>query len=207
MTGKDTRGLILLGAGGHAKVLAALVKATGGSILGIVDPALEAGSEYIGLPVLGDDEHLSDYSSSQYLLVNGIGSLPDKPLRWKLAQRMRQQGFSFATLVHPTAIVGEDVHMDGGVQVMAGAIVQPGTQLGRDCIVNTGAIIDHDCQIGDNCHLAPGITLSGEVNIGPGTHIGTGASVINGISIGANTMVAAGSVVYKDLPPGSRMIP
>ena len=90
---------------------------------------------------------------------------------------------------------------------MAGCVIQTGTNIGANSIVNTRASIDHDCTIGETVHIAPGVTLSGNVRVGDRTHIGTGAVVIQGIAIDADSLVAAGAVVYRDLPAKSRLIP
>ena len=91
-------------------------------------------------------------------------------------------------------------------QIMAGAIIQSGTALGRDAIINTCARVDHDCRIGDHVHVAPGATLSGGVVIGAGSHIGVAAAVIQSVSIGRNCLIGAGTVVLRDVPDETRLV-
>ena len=191
--------MILLGAGGHAKVVAEALIQSGKTILGLVAPDKKKGSKYFGLDVLGNDDELFSYSPREVVLANGIGALPGKVFRWKLASQMREKGFQFTRVIHPSATIAADVIVGEGAQVMAGSIIQPGSSIGQDSIVNTRVSVDHDCKIGENCHLAPGVILSGCVNIGKGAHLGTGSTVIQNISIGANSTVSAGSIVYKDL--------
>jgi sugar O-acyltransferase (sialic acid O-acetyltransferase NeuD family) len=191
--------VILLGAGGHAKVVAEALIQSGKTILGLVAPDKKKGSKCFGLDVLGNDDELLSYSPREVVLANGIGALPGIVLRWKLAGQMREKGFQFTRVIHPSATIAADVIVGEGAQVMAGSIIQPGSSIAQDSIVNTRVSIDHDCKIGENCHLAPGVILSGCVNIGKGAHLGTGATVIQNISIGANSTVSAGSIVYKDL--------
>jgi sugar O-acyltransferase (sialic acid O-acetyltransferase NeuD family) len=198
--------IIILGAGGHAKVLAEVLRSTGYKILGLTDPLMKSGETKFGVVCLGDDEKLQEYSVDEIELVNGIGAIPGQHLRWELGKRLRELGYSFVTVIHPSAILSSDVKLANGAQIMAGAVLQPGVHIGCDSIVNTGVCVDHDCYIGDSCHLAPGVTLSGEVRVGDGVHVGTGACVIQDIEIGARTVIAAGSVIYNDLPADMKFI-
>lgn len=194
--------VIILGAGGHAKVIAESLRLSNREILGFVTPELEAGTVYCGATVLGDDTIIYDYTIDEIELANGIGSLPENYHRWKLARLMRDKYYSFTTVIHPNAIVASDVILGEGAQVMAGVVIQSGATVGRDTIINTGAIVDHDCVIAENCHLAPGVVCSGGVSVGRNTHIGTGVKVIQGINIGERSVIGAGSTIYKNVPAG-----
>jgi len=198
--------VIVLGAGGHAKVLINALLEAGAVIAGIVDtdPAL-AGSEILGVPVLGGEEIVQEFSATEILLVNGLGSVGLPVRRRAVCEKFQGLGYGFATVVHPSAVVAQDVELGAGCQVMAGAVIQPGCRIGADSIVNTRASVDHDCQIGAHVHLAPGVTLSGGVRIGDGTHVGTAAVIIQGASLGADCLVAAGAVVTKDVPAGAKV--
>lgn len=194
--------IILLGAGGHAKVVLDLLHALDHRILGICDPELANNGvgQWRGLPVLGNDEMIEEHRPDSIALANGIGSLPNSHLRHRLHQRFKQKGYRFITLVHPSAILGSGVELGEGVQVMAGTIIQADTQLGNDVIINTGARIDHESVIGDHTHVAPGAVLSGNVTVADGGHIGPGAVVIQGVKLGQGAVVGAGTTVLSDLP-------
>ena len=192
--------VIIIGAGGHAKVIADMARLSGMEILGFVAPNIEAEVNFCGSKVLGNDSIIGSYSPDQINLINGIGALPGKDLRQEVSNRMREQGYSFATVVHPNAIISTDVELDEGVQVMAGAIIQTSVKIGMDTIVNTGAIIDHDCYIEENCHIAPGSVLSGGVVVKNGSYIGSGAKIIQCITINDGCTIAAGTTVYANVP-------
>lgn len=196
--------MIVLGAGGHAKVLVEALLRASVRIVGIVDrdPA-RRGAKVLGVSVVGDDALVLLHPADSILLVNGLGSTAVSPARRRLFLDMKEKGYSFFSPVHPSAVIASDVTLLEGAQVMAGAVVQPGTRIGRNAIVNTGASVDHDCRIGDHVHVAPGATLSGLVTVGQGAHVGTGAAVIQGVSIGAGSVVAAGAVVVGDVPEGA----
>lgn len=199
--------LLILGAGGHARVLIEALLAGGEVIAGIVDidPALQ-GKTLMGIPVLGGDEIVDDFPRGEIRLVNGIGSIRDTRRRRELFDRFAARGYLFATVVHPAAVVASDAVLEEGAQVMAGAVIQPGCRVGRNSIINTKSSADHDCLIGDHVHIAPGVTLSGDVQIGDHAHVGTGATVIQGVVIGADSLVAAGAVVVRNVTAGARVM-
>ena len=191
--------MILLGAGGHAKVILDVLQLEHRNILGLITPELEKGSKHYGLEVLGDDEQLKQYNPTEIDLINGIGSLPFQKLRWKVSKKVRSWGYTLSQVIHPSAIVSSSATLGSGVQIMAGCVIQPGCNIGRDAIINTGSMIDHDCVIDENSHIAPGCTLSGGVNIGKFVHIGTGSNIIQNIKIGKSSVVAAGTSLYRDV--------
>jgi len=195
--------IVLLGAGGHAKVLIEALMASSAVITGIVDkdPSL-VGTTVLGVPVIGTDDILMELSPSEIRLVNGIGSIGHPRTRANLFDIFKDRGYTFATVIHPSAIVASDTLLDEGAQLMAGSVIQPGSHIGYNTIINTRASIDHDCIIGEHTHIAPGVTLSGNVTIGAKSHIGTGATVIQGISIGDKCIVGAGALVLNDVQSG-----
>ncbi len=195
-----TKPVIVLGGGGHAKVLIAILRRLNCRLLGIVDPNQTRGLQVHGLNVLGADNAIFDYSNAEIELVNGVGSLPkDKGLRACLFNTFNAQGYRFKTVIDPTALIAEDVELSHGVQVMTGVIIQVGAKIAENTILNSGAIIEHDCRIGRHVHIAPGAILSGAVNVSDHVHIGTGATIIQGISIGANSIIGAGSAITQDI--------
>lgn len=198
--------VIVIAAGGHAKVVTSVLKLMKREVMGLVDidPKL-SGKKILGAPVLGGDEVVTKMGRDKVHLANGVGSIGDMSARKKTFDRFKQDDFEFATLIHPSAIVAEDVAIGEGSQVMAGVILQPGVRIGRNCIINTGAIVDHDCVIGDHVHLAPGATLSGEVTIEDCTHIGIGTVVKQGVRIGRDCVVGAASLLLEDVPSGKKV--
>lgn len=198
--------VLILGAGGHAKVLVDALLASSAVIAGIVDPDPKlSGANILGVPVLGGDDVVGQFPAAEIQLVNGLGSIGVPVKRQQLFERFKGMGYNFATVVHPSAVLALDVELGEGAQVMAGAVIQAGSRIGRNTIINTRASIDHDCIIGNHVHIAPGVTLSGGVTVGEGTHIGTGATVVQGINIGKGCLVAAGAVVVRDVAAHTRV--
>ncbi|MDH1500098.1 acetyltransferase [Comamonas terrigena] len=202
------RPLVLLGAGGHARVLLALVRASGRALLGVCDPALQAQGrgDWEGVPVLGGDEALDRLGPARVDLALGVGQLARSGLRSRLYVAWSARGYAFPALVHPAAWVAPDVTLGDGVQIMAGAVVQPGSVLGTNVTVNTHASVDHDCRIGADVHIAPGAVLCGAVQVGDGAFIGAGAVLIQGLRVGAAAVVGAGVTLVRDLAPGALIV-
>jgi len=198
--------VIVLGAGGHARVVIDGLRRAGFSVVGVCAPELRPGeSGPLGVPALGGDEALARLDRSKHLLANGVGSIGKPEARRKIFERRISEGWHFATLVHPSAIIGDECGLAEGAQVMAGVVLQCGVRVGRNCIVNTAASIDHDCSIGDHVHIAPGVVLSGDVVIGARSHLGTGAVVIQGIAIGDDVMIGAGATVTRPVAAGEQV--
>lgn len=202
------RPLILLGAGGHAKVLLSLLRALNRDVMGICDPGLAAQSlaDWRGARVLGDDAALDQIDPAGVELINGMGQLTSNCYRQMLHQKMKQKGFVFATVIHPAAWVDESAQLAEGVQVMAGAVIQADCVVAEGSIINTKASVDHDCRIGEHVHIAPGATLCGGVVVGREAFIGSGATVIQSKTIGSQAVVAAGAVVARDVPAGQLLM-
>lgn len=200
--------LILVGAGGHARVLHALALAADQRVIGLCDPDLAARREthWLGVPVLGGDEALADMDPASVGLINGIGQVVGSRWRQSIYEQMRSAGFRFPPLIHPTAWVAPDVTLLDGVQIMAGCIVQPGCRIGEGSIVNTRASVDHDCIIGANVHIAPGATLCGGVQVEDSVLIGAGAVLIQGLHVGTGSIIGAGTTVIRDMPPGQTLL-
>jgi len=202
--------LILLGAGGHAKVVLALARALGRDVIGVCDPTLaRAGTaQWRDLPVLGDDDALASWSPAQVELANGIGQLPTgKHVRKLVHERHAEQGFHFPVLVHPAAIVDPSATIGSGAQIMAGAVLQADVTVGVSSIVNTGARIDHDCIIGRHAHVAPGAVLCGGVRVGDQAFLGAGCTVLPLVAIGMRCLVAAGAVLARGLDDEASFLP
>ena len=193
--------LVMIGAGGHAKVLHALALALGRSIVGVCDPQLvqQGQTFWRGIPVLGGDDALDKIDPATVELINGIGQCVRSQTRQVVYTNLRQAGFRFPVLVHPVAWVASTAKLAQGVQVMAGAIIQPDCCIGENSIINTGASVDHDCSIGANVHIAPGATVCGGVLVSDRAFVAAGTTIIQGLSVGESAIVGAGVVLLRSL--------
>lgn len=193
--------LLIIGAGGHAAVLADALIATSEPVLGFTDAAATMhGRERCGLRVLGGDSVLSSYDRQTVRLINGIGGIGRKgdDLRQRVQERLEVQGWSFVGVRHPAAIVSRFAQVEADAQLLAGAIVQAGARIGRGAIVNTAAVIEHDAVLGEWSQAAPRALLCGDVRTGAHCHVGAGAVLRQGIVLGDAVVVGAGAVVVRD---------
>lgn len=182
--------LIIIGASGHGKVVADVARNCGYTEIVFLDndPSI---SSCAGYPVLGRDELIEGLDGDVFIAIGKAD------IRRKLMNRY--EGRNFPILIHPSAIVAENVSIGVGTVVMAGAVINPGAAIGKGCIINTSSSIDHDCVIQDFVHVAVGAHLCGTVNVGEGTWIGAGTTVSNNVNICGGCMVGAGAVVIHDI--------
>jgi len=193
--------VVVIGGGGHAKVLIDTLLVSGRSVLGYTAPTRNAPT-LLGVPHLGSDEILAAYDQNSIGLVNAIGSTGSTLLRRQIFEALVDQGFRFESIVHPSATLAHDVYIAPGAQVLAGAVLQTGVRIGINSIVNTKASIDHDCYIEAHVHIAPGAVLCGGIRVAEGAHVGAGVTIIQNVRIGAGAVIGAGAAVIEDVPGG-----
>ena len=193
--------IILIGGGGHCKVVIDAIRKGGiYDIAGIVDKDLKTGSVMLDIPVLGNDDELeTEFKAGVKNAFISVGSIGDCGLRKKLYENALEKGFNFPKIIHPSAVIADDVEIGDGTFVAASVTVNTGAKIGKNVILNTQSSIDHDCKIGDFVHIAPGVKLSGGVKVGDESHIGISAAVVQNKTIGKRCFVKAKECVYKDL--------
>jgi sugar O-acyltransferase (sialic acid O-acetyltransferase NeuD family) len=190
--------VIILGAGGHSRVLIDTLLLDSTEILGMTDVNLER-QPFLGVPLLGNDLIVERYSPEKIQLINGIGSVSQPYIRQKTFQKFKDLGFIFRNVIHPSSVIASDVSFGEGVQVMAGVVIQSGCTIGDNTIVNTSTSLDHECEIGTHVHLAPGVVLSGNVCVGELCHIGIGVKIVQSIRVDAGSLVKAGTIVTSNI--------
>lgn len=182
--------LAIIGASGHGKVVADIAVKNGYTEIVFLDDnenVLECGH----YPVVGKSADAMDLDAD---IIIGIGNAG---IRKRIQEAVDEN--KLVTLIHPDAVVAEDVVIGKGTVVMAGAVINPGTHLGKGCIINTCSSVDHDGVVGDYVHIAVGSHLCGTVTVGAGTWIGAGATVSNNVSICSDCMIGAGAVIVNDI--------
>ncbi|MCS6855175.1 MAG: acetyltransferase [Elioraea sp.] len=185
------RRVVILGAGGHGRVVADILTLAGWQVDGFLDDARDG--PVLGLPVLGAFARAFEpgFLAGRCALV----ALGDSAKRAAISRTLVERGVGLATAIHPSAVVARDAAIGAGTTVAAGAVVGVTARIGRFCIVNTGASVDHDCVVEDGAFLAPGVRLCGGVRVGEGAFLGAGAIVLPGGQIAAGALVPAGAVV------------
>lgn len=184
------RKLAIIGASGHGKVVADIARRNGYKEIVFLDDN-DSIHECGGYPVVGKSSEAGTINSD---VIVGIGNAD---IRKRIQESIPHE--KLVTLIHPDAVVAEDVVIGKGTVVMAGAVINPGVRIGKGCIINTCSSVDHDCEVGDYVHIAVGSHLCGTVSVGSGTWIGAGATVSNNTSICTGCMIGAGAVVVNDI--------
>jgi len=188
--------IIIVGAGGHAKVVISTAIECGINVSLIIDDdPLKWGKKIYGIMI---DGPISKFANINYKAVMAIG---DNRTRKNIVGILNE--FQWVTLIHPRAFSHTSSIIGKGTVVFAGSIIQPDVNIGEHCIINTGATVDHDCKIEDFVHIAPGVNIAGGVIIGEGVFMGIGSKVVIGKYIGKWGTVGAGSVVLNDVPDGA----
>lgn len=202
---------LVLGGGGHGRVVLDALLAAGVDVAGILDPAAAVGERVFGVPVLGDDTYLESLGDArwEFRLVNGVGAdslaLEGGPLarRRELFERLKARSHAFLPLQHAAAVIGRDCVVGEGAQVMAGAVLQCGVHVGANAVINTSASIDHDCAIGAHAFISPGAVLCGAVTVAESVFVGAGAIVLPNVRLGAYAVIGAGAVVTSTVQEGA----
>ena len=194
--------IIVVGAGGHARVLVSLLRQLAEwELVGILDRERPvAGEDIGGVAVVGG------FADLERLTIDGVRhvalAIGDNDERTAIYHRVKKLGLGLPVLCHPRASIEPEARVGEGTVVCVGAVICAGTSIAENCIINTAALVDHESRIGAHVHLAPGVRIAGRVSIGEGTMVGIGSSVKDKIRIGSRTVVGAGSVVVTDLPDG-----
>lgn len=192
---------IVLGSGGHARVLIEALKSTGARIGGCVDPRSERwGSDVDGVKVIGGDELLENRDREGVLLVNGVGAAGSTAVRQEVFEKFSAAGFRFPPIKSASCHFSDRAQLGDGGQALTRAIIHPGTAIGTNSIVNTAAVIEHDCSIGSHCFIGPGAILCGGVRLSDSVFVGAGAIILPGITVGSRAHIGAGSIVHKNVP-------
>lgn len=195
------KGVVVVGAGGHAKVCVELLRAMGLQVDYCIGSGDGGAATCVGVPVLQGDEYIGRLREEEEY-QDAFVAVGSNRLREKLAAKVVAQGYRLVNAISPLAMISPSARLGSGVAIMAGATINADSVIADLAIINTGATIDHDCQIGRAVHIAPQCGLAGNVTVGDCSMLGVGCKVIPEQSIGANVVLGAGSVVISSIPDG-----
>lgn len=191
-------GLLIVGAGGHGKVVAdAAITMNCWDKIAVIDDLYPQVKSLLGFNVLGKIDECLSFQAEYQDLVVAVGN---NKLRVELINRFSRSGFNIPSIIHPKAYISAFSQLGEGTVVFAQAAVNAGSSVGLGSIINTGATVDHDCLLGCGVHVSPGVHVAGDVKIGNYTWLGIGCTIIQQCSIGSNVMVGAGGVIIEDIP-------
>lgn len=195
--------IVLIGASGHARAIADVVRAAGGRVHAVTGDGTTTG-------VLSGAQHLPDEQAAfRHARDLGLGvviAVGDNHARRRLLRTARDCRAPLTSVIARTATVSPWAEVEPGCVVMQHAHIGPGARVRAGTIVNTSAVVEHDVELGECVHVAPHATLTGAVAVDDEAFVGAGAVVVPGVRVGARARVGAGAVVVDDVPPGSTVI-
>jgi sugar O-acyltransferase (sialic acid O-acetyltransferase NeuD family) len=195
--------LVIIGSGGHGRVVADTAVAAGWQVAGFIDDTKAAGHKENDYLLLGGRMLLKDHEVLETFMF--IVALGDQDARREISVALAGVGDILATIIHPSSVISPHASVGRGSVLAPGCILNANAKVGEFCILNTGCTVDHDVQLADGVQISPGVNLAGHVSCGEDVFIGAGAIVIPRISIGKGAIVGAGSVVIKDIPAGAKV--
>jgi UDP-perosamine 4-acetyltransferase len=198
--------VVILGAGGHGKVVLDILRAAEQHrISGFLDAdAALADTTVSGVKVLGHVNLL--LKLRQQKIRGAVVAIGDNRVRQSYARLVFEAGMELLNAIHPTASISRSAKVGKNVVIAAGAVICAEASLADSVIANTSCVIDHECEIGESSHICPGVVLGGRVRIGSGAMVGLGARVLPCLSVGDHAIVGAGATVIRDVPAGATVV-
>ena len=195
--------IIIWGAGELGKSVYHILKQTGSHIEGFIDDYKTG--EFLGLPILGTRDYLSEVLPEQYVLAIAIG-YNHFCARQEAFELCKRKEFELVNAIHPTAVIDKSVQIGEGTVCFAGVIIDHHVQVGNNVLVNTGSVISHDTTIGDYSFIGPGVRIAGDVVIGKRVFIGIGSTIIEYLNIGDDALIGGGTIVIRNVPTGDKQV-
>lgn len=197
---KEKREIIIIGTGGHAKLLVDIVEESGNyKIVGFTSKESEEGT-FCGYPLLGDDSVLVDHLKKgvEYVAL-GVGAFKNNRLRKEIFERTKDLGFKVATLIHPSSTISRSAIIKEGAVIFSGVIINNHVEIGQNTIVATGSTIDHESVVASHVLVSAGVTIGAYTKIEEGVLCALGSKIVSGVQIGKDILIGAGAVVVRDI--------
>jgi UDP-perosamine 4-acetyltransferase len=189
--------VIVIGAGGHAKVVIELLRQSGNHVAYCISGG-EEHKECLGVPILVGDKWIENLRAEGF--YRAFAAIGSNRTRLRMSRVLKQFHYELVNAISPFSMISPSAKIGVGVAIMAGAIINAEAEIGDFAIVNTGASVDHDCRIGQAAHIAPRCALAGMVTIGNGSFMGIGSCAVPGVNVGNWSIIGAGAAVTKDIP-------
>lgn len=199
-----TKEIMILGAGGHAKVVIDILSAQNKKIKGLLDDDESLlGDKVMGEEIINTIGDLNEYSEQEYQTIISIGS---PSLRSDIYREVKAMEYEFSRAIHPGASISEFSSIEEGAVVNTGVSIHPDVEIKHNVILGMNATVSHDTVVEPHCHISPGVSITGNSYIGEGADLGTGCVILPGCSVGDNAVIGAGAVVTEDIPLNSTAV-
>lgn len=187
------KSVVIIGAGGHAKVIAEIIERSNDKVIGFLDDNIRIGTEILNYKVLGNVDTIENMNKEYYYII----AIGNNDIRKKIYNKFKS--IKYYTAIDPSAIVSNSAKIGIGTVIMPNSVINSSSSIGKFCIINTSSIVEHDNYIEDFVHISPTATLSGTVKVHELSHIGTGAKIKNNININKKCVIGVGAIVVKDI--------
>ena len=195
----DSKKVIVVGTGGHAKVVIDILQLMGiYEIIGVTSVSMKKGLPFCGYPVIGEDSDIKSYNRKEFCIAMGLGGFTNNNLRTKVYNYFKELGFHFCNVIHPSVVFSSSSIIGEASVLFPGVVINTDVTIGNNTIIATGSTIDHETRIGNNVLVSAGVTIGAYVNIEDNCVIALGAKVVSGITVKKENLIAAGAVVVKN---------
>lgn len=200
--------VLVIGSGSHAKIVIDILEMMDDyQINGIITKEKTDEKEYFGYPIIGTDEDLPKfYKNGITHVVMGVGGFTDNHKRESLFNNLKQIGFTFVNVIHPSVIISQSAIIGEGCVFLAGVIINPDVKIGNNVIIYTNSSVDHESIICDHVLISIGCDVGGNVMIKNGALLAIGSVIVSGLSIGKYSVIGAGAVVLDSIPNYTKAI-
>lgn len=195
-----TKPVVIIGYSGHGLVVAEVLRCAGIEIMGYCDISEKTYNPF-NIRYLGPEDVFFDSAIDCQFIV----AIGDNSIRRRVQEKLEAKKYRAANAVHPSAVIGADVHLGAGILICPNVVINPAVHIADGAILNTNVVIEHECSVGGYCHIAPGTVLCGNVQIDQNTFVGAQSVIIQGLTIGSGVTIGAGSVVIHSIEQGSRV--
>ena len=167
--------IIIIGAGGHAKVVYEAIVAEGKlSVVGFTDANLPVGTNVMDdVKVILSQNELSKANEMTDYFVVAIGN---NLIREQLFSQLNET-LQAATIIHPKAYISKTATLNKGVVCLTNSIINTQAEVGENTIVNCGVVIDHETKIGNHVHLSIGSIIGSNCALADFATIKIGESI------------------------------
>lgn len=142
---------------------------------------------------------VNDYKPEDIEFMVGIG---EPVIRAKIFDKVKEKGYNFTTLIHPSASVAGNARIEEGTVICYNAYVSIDTYLAENSLVQPMSVVGHGCMIGKNSVISAFVSMGGNSRIGDNSFVGMNVPIKQGAVIGSGSVVGMGSVVVRDIPDG-----
>ncbi len=193
--------MLIIGAGGHAKILIDIIqKSDEYSLKAVIGKENEEHNELMGYKIYKGDKYLSEFKDAGITSIAiGIGGYTNNEKRKAIYCKLKSTGFEIVNLIDPSSVVSASVKLGDGVVIFAGVIINPEVIIGNNVVIATGATIDHETIVEDHVLISAGVTVGAGDIIKEGALLALGSKIISRVTIGENALVASGAMVVNDI--------